>query len=63
MKREKVLLVLIDFENFKKIKLKHSIYYDHRKEHIEELKNLAVSAGANVEEAIYFKQIKPNTIS
>lgn len=61
MKREKVLLVLIDFENFKKIKLKHSIYYDHRKEHIEELKNLAVSAGANVEEAIYFKQIKPNT--
>ncbi len=61
MKREKVLLVLIDFENFKRIKLKHSIYYDHRKEHIEELKNLAVSAGANVEEAIYFKQIKPNT--
>jgi len=61
MKREKVLLVLIDFENFKRIKLKHSICYDHRKEHIEELKNLAVSAGANVEEAIYFKQIKPNT--
>jgi GTP-binding protein HflX len=61
MKREKVLLVLIDFENFKKIKLKHSIYYDHRKEHIEELKNLAVSAGANVEEAIYFRQLKPNT--
>jgi GTP-binding protein HflX len=61
MKREKVLLVLIDFKNFKKIKLKHSIYHDHRKEHIEELKNLAVSAGANVEEAIYFRQLKPNT--
>jgi len=61
MKREKVILVLIDFENFKKIKSKHSIYYDHRKEHIEELKNLAVSAGANVEEAIYFRQLKPNT--
>jgi GTP-binding protein HflX len=61
MKREKVLLVLIDFEKFKNIRLKHSIYYDIKKERIAELKNLAVSAGADVKETVYFKQLKPNT--
>lgn len=61
MKREKVLLVLIDFEKFKNIRLKHSIYYDIKKERVDELKNLAFSAGADVKETVYFKQLKPNT--
>jgi GTP-binding protein HflX len=61
MKREKVLLVLTDFEKLKNNRLKHSIYYDYKKGRIGELKNLTVSAGADVEETIYFKQPRPNT--
>jgi GTP-binding protein HflX len=61
MKKEKVLLVLIDFEKYKNNRLKHSIYYNNKKERIAELKNLAVSAGADVEETVFFKQPKPNT--
>ncbi len=60
MKREKVLLVLTDFEKLKNNRLKHSIYYNDKKERIGELKNLALSAGADVEETIYFKQPRPN---
>jgi GTP-binding protein HflX len=61
MKREKVLLVLTDFEKLKNNRLKHSIYYNDKKERIGELKNLTVSAGADVEDTIYFKQPRPNT--
>jgi GTP-binding protein HflX len=61
MKKEKVLLVLSDFDKVKKNRLKHSKYYDVKKERIDELINLAVSAGADVEETIYFKQSNPNT--
>lgn len=61
MKREKVLLVLTDFKKLKNNRLKHSIYYDDKKERTGELKNLTVSAGADVEETIYLKQLKPNT--
>lgn len=61
MKREKGLLVFIDFENFKKNTLKHSIYYDDGNGPLEELKNLALSAGADVEETVCCRQLKPNT--
>ena len=61
MKREKVLLVFIDFENFKKNTTKSKNIYKDSKENVEELKNLAVSAGADVEEALQCRQLKPNT--
>ena len=61
MKRESVLLVFINFENFKKNNLKHSIYRNNTKAHVEELKNLTVSAGADVEETVFCRQLKPNT--
>ncbi len=61
MVREKVLLVFINFEDFKKnIEREHY----HRKginENTEELKNLTISAGADVEDVLCFKQKKPNS--
>jgi len=66
MIKEKVLLIFIDFVNFKKNTAKHSIHNKkiHNKNidgNVDELKNLAESAGADVKETICFRQIKPNS--
>ncbi len=62
MKREKALLVLVDFEDFKKYTAEHSKHHQKEKnEHIEELKNLTTSAGADVVDSVYCRQFKPNT--
>ena len=57
MIKEKVLLIFIDFVNFKKNTAKHSIHNKkiHNKNidgNVDELKNLAESAGADVKEKI-----------
>lgn len=61
MTKEKALLIFINFDNFKKSTTEKSLYY-HRafNENVEELKNLTISAGAEVEEILYCKQDKPN---
>ncbi|NQT66427.1 MAG: GTPase HflX [Actinobacteria bacterium] len=61
MIREKVLLVFINFENFKNNTTKKQRYLKTVNENVEELKNLTTSAGADVEEILCHKQDKPNT--
>ncbi|MCG2790576.1 MAG: GTPase HflX [Actinomycetia bacterium] len=61
MIREKVLLVFINFENFKNNTTKKQRYPKTINENVEELKNLTISAGADVEEILCHKQDKPNT--
>jgi GTP-binding protein HflX len=60
MIREKVLLVFINFENFKYNTTKKQRYSKTINENVEELKNLTISAGAGVEEILCHKQNKPN---
>ncbi|PIU28145.1 MAG: GTPase HflX [Candidatus Hydromicrobium americanum] len=60
MIREKVLLVFINFENFKNNTTKKQRYHKTINENVEELKNLTISAGADVEEILCHKQDKPN---
>jgi GTP-binding protein HflX len=60
MIREKVLLVFINFENFKYNTTKKQRYPKTINENVEELKNLTISAGAGVEEILCHKQDKPN---
>ncbi|MDP3011233.1 MAG: GTPase HflX [Candidatus Hydromicrobium sp.] len=60
MIREKVLLVFINFENFKNNTTKKQRYPKTIDENVEELKNLTISAGADVEEILCHKQDKPN---
>ena len=60
MIREKVLLVFINFENFKNNTTKKQLYPKTINENVEELKNLTISAGADVEEILCHKQDKPN---
>lgn len=60
MIREKVLLVFINFENFKNNITKKQRYPKTINENVEELKNLTISAGADVEEILCHKQDKPN---
>ncbi|MCJ7727694.1 MAG: GTPase HflX [Actinobacteria bacterium] len=60
MIREKVLLVFINFENFKNNTTKKQRYPKTINENVEELKNLTISAGAGVEEILCHKQDKPN---
>ncbi len=61
MIKEKVLLVFVSFDNFKKNTTeKKPSYCRAFNENVEELKNLTVSAGAEVEEVLYCKQDKPN---
>ncbi|MBU4313589.1 MAG: GTPase HflX [Actinobacteria bacterium] len=60
MIREKVLLVFINFENFKNNTTKKQRYPKTINENVEELKNLTLSAGADVEEILCHKQDKPN---
>ena len=60
MIREKVLLVFINFENFKNNTTKKQLYPKTINENVEELKNLTISAGADVEEILCHKQGKPN---
>lgn len=60
MIREKVLLVFINFENFKNNTTKKQRYPKTINENVEELKNLTISAGADVEEILCHKQDKPN---
>jgi len=58
--KEKILLIFIDFYNFRK---NTSNRPDHSKalsENAEELKNLTLSAGAVVEEIVFGRQDKPN---
>ena len=60
MTRERVLLVLIEFSNniAKKPAVSKRIY--SKDENIEELSNLALSAGADIGEILSYKQQKPN---
>ena len=60
MTRERVLLVLIEFSNniAKKSAVSKRIY--SKDENIEELSNLALSAGADIGEILSYKQQKPN---
>ncbi|MBU4483116.1 MAG: GTPase HflX [Actinobacteria bacterium] len=60
MIREKVLLVFINFENFKNNITKKQRHLKTVNENVEELKNLTISAGADVEEILCHKQDKPN---
>jgi len=60
MIREKVLLVFINFENFRNNTTKKQRHLKTVNENIEELKNLTISAGADVEEILCHKQDKPN---
>lgn len=60
MIREKVLLVFINFENFKNNTTKKQRYPKTINENVEELKNLTISADADVEEILCHKQDKPN---
>jgi GTP-binding protein HflX len=60
MIREKVLLVFINFENFKNNTTKKQRYPKTINENVEELKNLTISAGADVEGILCHKQDKPN---
>lgn len=60
MIREKVLLVFTDFENFKNNTKKKQRHLKTVNENVEELKNLTISAGADVEEILCHKQDKPN---
>ncbi|MEA2015245.1 MAG: GTPase HflX [Actinomycetota bacterium] len=60
MIKEKVLLIFTSFYRFKKnIKGKPPVY-DYLNENVEELKNLAISAGADVKNTLHFKDSKPN---
>lgn len=60
MTKERVLLVLIEFSNniAKKSAVSKRIY--SKDENIEELSNLALSAGADIGEILSYKQQKPN---
>ncbi|GAG69383.1 unnamed protein product [marine sediment metagenome] len=60
MIREKVLLVFINFENLRNNTTKKQRHLKTVNENIEELKNLTISAGADVEEILCHKQNKPN---
>ncbi|GAG63407.1 unnamed protein product, partial [marine sediment metagenome] len=60
MIREKVLLVFINFENLRNNTAKKRLHLKTVNENIEELKNLTISAGADVEEILCHKQNKPN---
>jgi len=60
MEREKVLLVFISFEDFKKNIGNENFHQKNTDKNTEELKNLTMSAGADVKEALCFKQKKPN---
>jgi GTP-binding protein HflX len=60
MIKEKVLLVFVNFDNFKKNTTGKLSYYRASNENVEELKNLTISAGAEVEEVLCCKQDKPN---
>ena len=60
MIREKVLLVFINFDNFRNNTTKKKRYPENLNKNIEELKNLTFSAGADVEEILCHKQDKPN---
>lgn len=60
MIREKVLLVFINFENFRNNTTKKQRHLKTVNENIEELKNLTISADADVEEILCHKQNKPN---
>lgn len=60
MIREKVLLVFINFENFRNNITKKQRHLKNVNENIEELKNLTISADADVEEILCHKQNKLN---
>ncbi len=60
MTKEKVLLVYTSLNNFKKIVPKENADSEAIKENIEELKNLAVSAGAVVKDILFCRLDKPN---
>lgn len=60
MIREKVLLVFINFENLRNNTTKKQRHLKTVNENIEELKNLTISAGADVKEILCHKQNKPN---
>lgn len=60
MSKEKVLLIFTDFYNFKKNTSKKHPGHSAFDENIDELKNLAVSAGAGVRDILFSRQEKPN---
>src|SRR3989304_7545555 len=60
MMKEKVLLIFVNFYNFKKNTTGKPERYKAFNENVEELKNLTISAGAGVEEVLFCRQDKPN---
>jgi len=60
MMKEKVLLIFVNFNNFKKNTTGKPERYKAFNENVEELKNLTISAGAGVEEVLFCRQDKPN---
>jgi len=60
MTKEKVLLIFTYFDRFKKINKGISSKYKYLNKNVEELKNLTISAGADVTDILYCKDSSPN---
>ncbi len=60
MIKEKVLLIFTNFDRFKKDINGKPARYEDLNENAEELKNLAISAGADVKDVLHWKDRKPN---
>jgi len=60
MIKEKVLLVFTSFYRYRKDIKRKPASYDNLNENVEELKNLAISAGADVRYILHCKDRKPN---
>ena len=60
MSKEKVLLIFTNSGNFKKNIKNKPVSYGTFNGNVEELKNLSISAGAEVEDILYCKQDRPN---
>jgi GTPase len=60
MIKEKVLLIFTYFDRFKRINKGISSKYKYLNKNVEELKNLTISAGADVTDILYCKDSSPN---
>ncbi len=60
MIKEKVLLIFTSFDIHKKNLKERPVNHGTFNENVEELKNLTISAGAQIEDILYYKQDKPN---
>jgi len=60
MIKEKVLLIFTCFDRLKRNNKEISSKYEHINKNVEELKNLTISAGADVSDILYCKDNTPN---